>query len=343
MARRLVAASLAALSVTSSSQQQIARVDARETMSLLQVALSEVNFAPLDGGDSPLDDADDPNMSLVHSDPRTPQGAGSDQDMKLLIDDHNAECKTILLTTVFGSRADPQRPRRHEVNIDYIDRYYRSVLSVPGAGVKAFIFYDTLAEETVRNYSTRNGVINFVKVDVPGMDKELGLNDLRFLVYEKEIRKHPEWETVFMTDSSDLIVLHNPCVFARKQPDKIFVCGQSSRLGDFKWITPKFEAMGGKYLEWYKAKENSDLRVLNAGILGGRRSTVLPVLAKMSKVLLDPNLAARKNGSSVKVNMAAFNYVIRKQFRAEDVVVGPPLHSKFAAYEQRSDVYFKHK
>jgi len=263
--------------------------------------------------------------------------------MPLLLDDHSSTCETVFLTTAFGSRPDPQAKRYKPPTLDYIERYYRSILSIPGGKAKALIFHDGLPDDIVRNYSTADGAVTFVKVDLSGMDENLGLNDLRYQVYEEQVKKHAEWETVFMTDASDVVALHNPCVLVARQPDKIFVGSQPSHIKPFPYIQMKFEEMGGKYLEWYKAQEDGKVTLLNAGIIGGRRSRVLDALAEINQALLDPMLEVRRNGSNVRVNMPAINYVFHAQLGDDKIVTGAPLHSKFWAYEDRADVYFKHK
>eukprot|EP00429_Kryptoperidinium_foliaceum_P065001 CAMPEP_0176067148 /NCGR_PEP_ID=MMETSP0120_2-20121206/33514_1 /TAXON_ID=160619 /ORGANISM="Kryptoperidinium foliaceum, Strain CCMP 1326" /LENGTH=341 /DNA_ID=CAMNT_0017400761 /DNA_START=51 /DNA_END=1076 /DNA_ORIENTATION=+ len=341
MAPRMLAISgLAALYAASASPEQLAGCAAGPD----ETHVSMLQIAPATG---PLGSSSAEGIELLQalaaSDPRTPPGGGDDLDMSLLLEDHRSTCHTVFLTTVFGSRPDPQGKIHKPPTFDYIDRYYRSILAIPGGRAQAVVLYDTLPLDVIRNYSTGDGTVQFVNVDISGMDEKLGLNDLRYQVFEEQVKKHPEWDTIFMTDASDVIALHNPCVLVDKQPDKIFVGSQPQKMKPYTYIQMKFGELGGKYFDWYMAQPDGKLQLLNAGIIGGRRAKVLDALARMNKVLLDPELAIRRNGSEVKVNMPAFNYVFHAEFGDDKIVTGAPLHSKFWEYEARADVYFKHK
>jgi len=275
--------------------------------------------------------------------PLTPPGAGSDLDLAMLLADHSGDCKTVLLTNVFTTREDPQAKRHGMPTFEYFERYYRSILSLPSGRASAVIFYDDLPEDLVRNYTSGDGAVSFTKVDISGLDPIMGLNDLRYQVFEEHIKKHPEWETIFMTDINDVTVIHNPCAFVDRTPDKLFVGSQTEPLKPREFIHHKFEQAGGKYLKWYEAQPDFSLPLLNAGIIGGKRSVVLRALRKVNEMLEDPELPGRKMDVGVRINMEAVNYVFYTAFGRESLVTGVPLHSKFYYFQNRTDVYFWHK
>jgi len=276
------------------------------------------------------------------ADPGTPPCCGSDLDMTMLLEDHNAQCETVFLTTLLATRKDPQSKIYGPPDFSYFQRYWRSILALPAGAGKAVIMHDYLPDNVTSNYSTKDGSVSFVKVDISGFDPLLGLNDLRYQLFEQQVKNHPDWDTVFLTDISDVVVLHNPCAFVERQPERVFVGSQHAKMKPYKFIRDKFLELGGKYLEWYDAQPDDHYTMLNAGILGGKRSMVLAALERMNAVVTDPELASRKAGEPVRVNMAAFNYVFYTAF-ANQTVTGHPLHSQFSLYDNRTDVYFRHK
>mmetsp|Transcript_41309 Transcript_41309/g.115035 ORF Transcript_41309/g.115035 Transcript_41309/m.115035 type:complete len:354 (+) Transcript_41309:44-1105(+) len=271
-------------------------------------------------------------------------GGGSALHLSLLLDDHSSTCETVFLTTLLSTRDDPQRHVAIQPNFTYIEAYWRSILSLPGGRAKAVVLHDSMPEEFTKKYTMPDGTFSFVKVDLSHVDPLMGLNDLRYQLFEEEVKKHPEWDNIFMTDGQDVVVLHNPCALVEQHPEKVFAHSQEGQtLKSYTWMKEKFEQMGGKYYDWYaKAKEDPAMTVMNAGILGGARPVVLKALAKLNAAILDPNLVRRKEGHQLISNMAAFNYVLRQDF-AGDIVTGFPLHSKWFEWSNRTDVYFWHK
>mmetsp|Transcript_117158 Transcript_117158/g.338721 ORF Transcript_117158/g.338721 Transcript_117158/m.338721 type:complete len:344 (-) Transcript_117158:84-1115(-) len=281
--------------------------------------------------------------SVGDSAPRGPPGGGGDLDLRLLIEDHNQTCTTVFLTNVFTTRADPQGKRKGIPDFTYFERYYRSIMAIPSGRAQAVVLYDYLPEDLIRNYSVGDKALTFKKVDVSKIDKLMGLNDLRFLLFEDEVKAHPEWGTIFMTDIRDVMAIHNPCSFVDRHPDKLYVGSQPNNMKPYKWMLRQFDMAGGKYLEWYNSQPDDDRLELNAGLLGGKRPMILQVLRKINAMLMDPELGGRKNQTNVTVNMAAVNYACYEGFGIERVVTGAPLHSEFRAFENRTDVYFWHK
>jgi len=340
LARAILGASLA-VRVLGSGPAACARDDGEGEVALLQVhgqrplrsTGEELNLA------ISAEEADNNDLPAYMSGLQAP-GAGSALDLNLMLDDHSSKCETVFLTTLLSTRHDPQRAVSITPNFTYIEAYYRSILSLPGGRAKAVILYDSLDEDMTSKYEIPDA-ISFVKVDISNMDPLLGLNDLRYQLFEDQIRKHPEWDTVFMTDSRDVVVLHNPCVLVERQPEKVFVGSQTESMKPRWWFNESFHGMGGKYLDWYEAQPNHTKIKLSAGIMGGKRDLVLLGLESLNAVLTDPELELRKKGRQVAVNMAAFNYVFHGEFD-DDTVTGFPLHSKWNYWENRTDVYFWH-
>lgn len=274
-------------------------------------------------------------------------------------------CRTTLLTTFFITREDPQRHWFVKPSAGYFRDFYRSVLSVPGGGVRAVVLCDALPDSITQEYSTANGTFSFVKVDLSQFEPKLGLNDLRFQLFEDHLRRNPDLGTVFMTDIRDVVVLHNPCALVERFPDRLFVGSQADDLKADTCLGRHFAEMGGKYLEWYERVQPGHFDVLSPGIIGGTRSVLLSFLPKYNAAMMDPSLVMRQAGKHrypkcrhggrgatvaakrslelVRSNMPALNYVARSEYSLGQLVTGQPLHSVFRAWENRTDVYFRHK
>jgi len=272
---------------------------------------------------------------------------------RLLEDDHRSTCSAVLLTTFLSSKPDPIRGGHIPLTRSYIERYYRSVLAIPGGRARAVVLHDNLPENVTGPMTMPDGSFSFVKVDVSGIDPLLSPNDLRYLLFQEQVAQHPEWSTVFMTDGRDVTVMHNPCVLVERHPEKVFIQSEEGiPLAMSKFVGFGFTGLGGKYKEWFEqlgSGRDPSREVLNPGIVGGSRTVVLDFLAKFRAVFLDPEMALRKNadvfetaGNVINVNMAVANYVVYKDLAAS-IQTGLPLHSRWSLHENRTDVYFTHK
>lgn len=264
---------------------------------------------------------------------------------KRLLDDHSSTCSTVFLTTVFSTRSDPIHGGFIEPGLAYFERYMQSILKIPGGRVKAVVLHDSIPENMTGPLTVADGSFSFTKVDISRFPKWLSVNDVRFLLFEEVVKQHPEWVTVFMSDVHDVRFFHNPCVLVERQPDKVFVHSQDlESLAGSGFMRGKFRMLGGQYDKWYNHTKaaNSTIRVLNAGVVGGRRPVVLDVLAKMRAIYQDPDFVERRRGRRTCVNMAVVNYVLYTEF-ATRIETGYPLHGRWLAHSNRSDVDFQHK
>jgi len=253
-----------------------------------------------------------------HGDGLTPPGAGSELDLKLLLDDHNKACDTVFLTGLFTTRGDGQGELLKKLGFQYFSRYYLSILSLPSGRAKSVIMYDDLPEDLIKRYTTGDGTVSFVKANTSGQESS---KDFRFKVFEEEVSRHPEWGNVFVTNSHDVTVVHNPCVIVEQHPEKLFVGSQDS------------------HMEMHTAPEEKSLPELSSGILGGKRSVVLKALRKINKVVSDPEFISAAP-DTVDLFAEAINYAGAAEFGTQMVMTGSPLHSLYGARETRTDVYF---
>merc|ERR1740121_2001075 len=77
--------------------------------------------------------------------------------------------------------------------------------------------------------------------------------------------------------------------------------------------------------------------------MGGSRTVMVEVYARMRAVITDPHLSAKERGVEINVNQGALNYIAYHNFPFS-IVTGPPLHSDYKKYESdRADVWIIHK
>lgn len=169
-----------------------------------------------------------------------------------LLDDHQSTYHTVFLTTVFSTGHYPVHPGRVEPSVAYFEKYMRHILKIPGGRVKAVVLHDSIPENVTGPLTMADGSFSFVKVDTLRFPKHLSLVDMRYLIFEEQVKQHPEWSTLFMSDVHDIQFFHNPCVLVDRQPDKVFVHSQEKqRLRGNGFVAAQFQVLGGQYYEWY--------------------------------------------------------------------------------------------
>ena len=241
------------------------------------------------------------------------------------------------MTTYLRSRPHPQYGYRVEADsFAYMQGWYDSIRNL---GLRGLIFHDGLSPGFVARWTTAE--IGFQAIDPATF--RYPLNDQRFLVYQKYLRAHPEIERVFLTDLSDVRVARNP--FPEVEADKLYVGSQPGSLrpreGDgCKYVGERLQAAGepyGRWLDELSSRRGDPIPVLNAGILGGFRETVLGALDAIVQNIVSIDRPEEN------LNIGIFNYVHFECFESI-LVTGEPVHSVFGGYENdRSDVWFIHK
>lgn len=251
-----------------------------------------------------------------------------------------SSCGLMILTSYFTLKPDWQTGRMVPQQFGYIRHLYRSVML---NGLNATVIFDSLPEDLIGFFA--NDRVRFLQVRLDDWDYTLGVNDIRFLVFQDEIKKHPEWQTIFMVDAFDVQAATNPCSHMTRfavEPSLLYVGSENKTIRGNEWFFWVLSQLGGQYRKWYSTVKREQV-ILNAGISGGSRAVVLEFLEKLSDVLMDPELTVRKMRKQVNANMAAFNYVVYNNFSGR-FRTGSPVHSRFKRFEdRRTDVWFVHK
>jgi hypothetical protein len=241
---------------------------------------------------------------------------------------------------------DWQRKKHTDVDFKYMSKFYQSVRNFNDAALKAIVLHDGLPDNFTQEHTPLDNQITFVRVDLSKYDPLLGINDVRYHLFKEQLELHPEWDVVFITDVSDVVIRQNPCKHVNTLGrDKIYVGIEFEKLKPHPWMLKRYESMGGKYMDWYKRTVKNTDRIYNCGISGGTRGKLGVLVDQMLEVIEDKTMTVWKNRQEVNVNMAALNWILYTKYNvAMDVKSGPPVHSDYKKYQKdRKDVSFIHK
>jgi hypothetical protein len=217
-----------------------------------------------------------------------------------------------ILACYFNTLEDPQRHIYWEGNNFAIiaDLYF----SLQRLNLNGIIFHDHLNEEFINKWQTDR--IRFIYYK-----PERNTNNDRWRCYYNYLQEN-EIDKVFCLDL-DVIININP--FRLK--DKL-ICGSEDRtIGNCGYMIDNFNIS-------YKTIYFPDKKVLNCGIFGGNKKTVVFLL---EQILKDFDLI----NSDVNIDMSVFNKVLYSN--NIEIKTGYPIHTKFMSNLNNLNCYFKHK
>jgi hypothetical protein len=280
----------------------------------------------------------------------------------------------VVFTTYFCGKPDPQRNTFVEGDAyDYIKPLYESVRDL---GLSCIIFHDGLSRQFTDRYTTES--IKFVRAQLGG----LSLNDERyFLYYEYLLRFGQHFRQVILSDVSDVVFRDNPFSLLRRHPRHLFTGRSSIDLVKYSFINykriRKFEKDAGLSIpdNFY------NMRIFNAGTIGGSKEVVTYLLRQMVSYLLSYSTDRNHNMTVFNLcvyrfwleapklpalNMISLRYALLKvivllenktgrdllpakyycdneTYETEAVFAGYPFTSAFKQYETNSKAYLIHK
>jgi len=260
----------------------------------------------------------------------------------------------LIMTTIFTSKPDPQRPHRPNCSVSDTSWY----ASVKSLRLSALVLHDCLSEHDVLKLQSSH--VRFLRID---LRDDMSVNDYRFVVYygilSGQIRKsvdipavqvNAKWKPtvrrIFLTDMLDVRFTGDPF-------DLIYGSKYHLYVGDEDG--PPTSPPSGGWNSWMKQlafncsgwdadtvqshKTNISGYLLNAGIVGGTISPVLSLLRLMSLHMLSSKMPYRARNC----DMFVLNRCIHDLFAIESVFTGYPLHSAFRWEESPSSAYIVHK
>ena len=145
----------------------------------------------------------------------------------------------------------------------------------------------------------------------------------RWAYYAAYLAARPDVRMVFLTDARDVTCLHDP--FPHMEPGVIY-CGSEPQVLGCPWMLRNHPPP----VDWLRA--NAGLLLLNCGLVGGDRLTVLHLARRMAEEI---------EGRDLEHDMGPLNYIVYAE--ALPFVTGPLVHTRFKAEETDSPAWFKHK
>ena len=212
-------------------------------------------------------------------------------------------------------------------DISYIGGFYESVKNL---NLQVRIFYDNLTPEFVVKYTTPG--IQFIYVE----DSPYSYNDGRFFYYRNYLENN-KFDSVFMTDSSDVTVVKDPSQILQDFPEMdYFICKDSIKLFQFPYLQFHQKVGWENYMSFFVNQYEWEL--INMGVIGGNYENTMLFL----------NTLCRER---IKIGTPTFNsdiwtgnYTFRHLLADKKLLIGEPFTSRFKNYElERKDVYFIHK
>lgn len=246
----------------------------------------------------------------------------------------------VIFTSYFSQKKHPNDPNDSAVigrsedgrvlqnSFEYIKNWYNSIIDL---GLEARVFYDNLSGEFLEKYETDK--IKFIYVST----SDYSNNDWRFFCYRNYLVEHNDFDSVFLTDGSDVVVVKDPSKILLDFPDTdYFICKDSIKLGQFPYLDIH-KQIGWENTNWFESVvDHTDL--INMGVIGGSYSNIVTFLNKFCSV--------RKSMKNEYFNadMWVGQYVFRHKLSDKKLLIGEPFTSNFKQYENdRKDVYFIHK
>ena len=221
-----------------------------------------------------------------------------------------------IFSCYFTTKKDPQRDRFwNGDDIGVIKEWYESVERLD---LEAVIFHDHCSDDFIRKLSTDK--ISFTHY------KPIGdIMNAKWKCMKYYLSDHPLIRNLFITDISDVVIMKDP--FNLIEGDELICGSEEETIGKSKFMRESQRRIFNKLM--YK-----DNMMLNCGIVGGRRDTVIQLLDEMIKLFT-------KTGNRIHSDMVVFNQAVYDN--RIKVLAGSRVHSKFYAEENEGEFYFKHK
>lgn len=171
---------------------------------------------------------------------------------------------------------------------------------------------------------------------VPGVDANPYYR--RWLLVYQYLREHPEVSEVWVTDGTDVEMLHEP--WSEMKPGTVYV-GSEPKIYDDEWAWKNHR---GKVFSAFLDKHRRH-PMINAGLLGGSRADVMAFAHKMVHVWADAASQRFWGTDSAPAeigDMVAFGIVALEHF-ADRIETGPGVHTVFRAEERNPYSWWRHK
>lgn len=230
------------------------------------------------------------------------------------------EPRDVVITSLLTGRPDPQRGTRMKADTSLLAELRKSL-----RGAKLVVCHDELTDrdddttEFVRSANTINVYFQ------------------RHIAAWQYLREHPEVRWVWCVDGTDVKLLHEP--WEHMQPGRLYL-GSEPAVVSIPWMRDHHPAA---VIQSFIA-EHPTKQLLNAGLIGGDRTTVMAFLHDLVSLHAD-NAEAVARGTDKDLgigDMGALNYVAWTRY-ADRLVWGSMVNTVFKANTPTDFSWFQHK
>ena len=232
-----------------------------------------------------------------------------------------------IVSTYLTSVKDAQRGKAQPIDdSNYIEKWYNSIKNQKVLGV---ILHDGLSDNFISKYPE----IKFVKF--PSVPKNMSIYDYRWHI-GYEFAKTIPIDNIFFTDLSDVTMINNPFLSPEYAKGVLYCGDEPCTIVENTWLQKAVHTELLNNLSGFTEVWKSNKKVVNPGVLGGDKETVLNFLKAFTELLMK----VKTRPFDGTVDMGVFNYLMRKQFNP---TFGFPVNTVFKYYQTIDNVWFKHK
>jgi hypothetical protein len=213
----------------------------------------------------------------------------------------------VVLTSYFTGQVDPQRGVRLESDTEALAKLTASIQE-PGALV---VLNDCWLSTNANGFA-------YERVEAP----EPAYRQ-RWLSQWQWLRRHREVEWVWLVDATDVVQLRDPW---QGMEHGILYCGWEPHSVGCQWM----RKTGRMETDWIR--RNARLPLLNCGVVGGDRATVMELCMRMN------DHWARTQADALH-EMTFFNM----SARAMNFRTGPSITTEFKKYQDNGEALWRHK
>ena len=271
-----------------------------------------------------MDQAGEISSTVTEDAKRFSEGPGFELRMESRHDPRFIEYRDledVVLTCMLSAQPDPQRGRVMAPKADAVKALHDSLPKQ-----QRFVLLTTGLEGTLP------------RAEVVQVSQSINPYFQRWVSIYQWLRAHPEIGRVWCVDATDVTMTRDP--FPEMEPGRLYFGYEPTTLRD-EWMLKQHP---DTTLQEFM-KSNPNLPLLNMGVVGGDRETVMAFAQKVTKFYFDDQISWIYGWETERVgtgDMATGNYVARTEF-GEAVSSGPHVTSVFKADKASPTAWWKHK
>lgn len=272
-----------------------------------------------------LDQAGKVQSSSTAADKRFSSGPGMELRMESRHSGHFIEYRDqedVVLTSMLCSQPDPQRGT-----------------TLPADGVQVRALHDSLKDHRLVVLTTgMKNVSSIPNAEIVDVAQRINPYFQRWISYYHWLRDNPRVGRVWCVDATDVTLTRDP--FPEMEPGTLYFGYEPVTLRD-EWIVKNHpDTTLQKFF-----KENPSLPLLNMGVVGGDRATMMAFAQRMAKFYFDDHIDfifGWEHGRAGVGDMGAGNYVARTEF-ADVLSSGPQVTNCFKSKLGVTTAWWAHK